>query len=84
MNRPVPPGYRGHPHDARALDGAIRAMTAQERALVQTFPADFKFSGAKTSIERMIGNAVPVMLAEFVARALLWHISKSSAKGKSQ
>ncbi|MDR0570953.1 MAG: DNA cytosine methyltransferase [Clostridiales Family XIII bacterium] len=77
MNRPVPPGYPGHPKDAKPLDGTVRAMTAPERALVQTFPADFKWIGNKTDVEQMIGNAVPVKLAEFVATALLWHIERS-------
>jgi DNA (cytosine-5)-methyltransferase 1 len=74
MNRPVPPGYPGHPNDAKQNDGTIRAMTTLERALVQTFPADFKWVGNKTDTEQMIGNAVPVKLAEFVARALKHHI----------
>jgi DNA (cytosine-5)-methyltransferase 1 len=42
MNRPVPPGYPGHPNDARELDGTIRALTTLERALIQTFPQNFK------------------------------------------
>jgi len=79
MNRPVPPGYPGHPNDAKALDGTVRAMTTLERALVQTFPANFKWLGNKTDAEQMIGNAVPVKLAEFVAKALLHHISEHKA-----
>jgi DNA (cytosine-5)-methyltransferase 1 len=73
MNRPVPPGYPGHPNDAKPLDGTIRAMTTLERALIQTFPANFKWLGNKTDLEQMIGNAVPVKLAEFVAVALRRH-----------
>jgi DNA (cytosine-5)-methyltransferase 1 len=76
MNRPVPPGYPGHPNDARELDNTIRAMTTLERALIQTFPPDFKWAGNKTEMEQMIGNAVPVKLAEFVAKALAHHIDK--------
>jgi DNA (cytosine-5)-methyltransferase 1 len=78
MNRPVPPGYPGHPNDARKLDNTVRAMTTLERALVQTFPADFKWCGNKTDMEQMIGNAVPVKLAEFVARMLQHHIDENA------
>ncbi|MDR0928478.1 MAG: DNA cytosine methyltransferase [Oscillospiraceae bacterium] len=84
MNRPVPPGYPGHPNDAKPNDGTIRAMTTLERALVQTFPANFKWIGNKTDTEQMIGNAVPVKLAEFVARALAHNIEEYSSSAVSQ
>lgn len=71
VNRPVPKGYPGHPNDACPVSEGVRALTTQERALIQTFPADFKWEGSKTDMEQMIGNAVPVKLAEFVARAVL-------------
>jgi DNA (cytosine-5)-methyltransferase 1 len=80
MNRPVPPGYPGHPNDARELDGSIRALTTLERALIQTFPPNFKWAGNKTEAEQMIGNAVPVKLAEFVGKALLHHIDDCERK----
>ena len=78
MNRPVPPGYLGHSNDACQLAPSIRALTTLERALIQTFPADFKWIGNKTDMEQMIGNAVPVKLAEFVASALNQHISSGN------
>lgn len=74
MNRPVPPGYPGHPNDAKELDDSIRALTTLERALIQTFPANYKWNGNKTDMEQMIGNAVPIKLAEYVAKALAYHI----------
>ena len=80
MNRPVPPGYPGHPNDTHELDGSIRALTTLERALIQTFPPNFKWVGSKTEMEQMIGNAVPVKLAEFVARMLQHHISECEQK----
>ena len=70
VNRPVPKGYPGHPNDACPLNHSIRALTTLERALIQTFPADYKWCGNKTDMEQMIGNAVPVKLAEFVGTAL--------------
>ena len=77
VNRPVPQGYPGHHLDAKELDGTIRALTTLERALIQTFPPNFKWHGTKTDIELMVGNAVPVKLAEFVANSLTYHIQNS-------
>lgn len=70
VNRPVPKGYPGHPNDACPISDDIRALTTLERSLIQTFPATFKWLGNKTDMEQMIGNAVPVKLAEYVALAL--------------
>lgn len=76
VNRPVPQGYPGHPNDPCALHEGLRALTTLERALIQTFPPSFKWQGTKTDKEQMIGNAVPVKLAEFVAKALQYHINE--------
>lgn len=67
VNRPVPKGYPGHPNDACAVHSDLHVLSTQERALVQTFPRKFKWVGSKTDVEQMIGNAVPVNLAKFVA-----------------
>jgi DNA (cytosine-5)-methyltransferase 1 len=55
-------------------------MTTSERALVQTFPGDYKWVGNKTEMEQLIGNAVPVKLAEFVAEALKRHVARSGRR----
>lgn len=68
VNRPVPKGYPGHPNDACAVTENLHALTTAERALIQTFPPEFKWVGSKTDIEQMIGNAVPVNLAQYVAK----------------
>lgn len=70
MNRPVPKGYPGHPNDACPISDKVRALTTLERSLIQTFPATFRWCGSKTDMEQMIGNAVPVKLAEYVALKL--------------
>ena len=70
VNRPIPKGYPGHPNDACPISENVRALTTLERSLIQTFPATFKWTGSKTDMEQMIGNAVPVKLAEYVALAL--------------
>lgn len=74
VNRPVPKGYPGHPNDACPISENIRALTTLERSLIQTFPATFKWCGNKTEMEQMIGNAVPVKLAEYVALKLKQYI----------
>ena len=66
VNRPVPKGYPGHKNDPCPVTDDLHALTTQERALIQTFPKDFKWVGNKTDLEQMIGNAVPVNLAKFV------------------
>ena len=73
VNRPLPKGYAGHANDAALMSPTLRPLTTQERARVQTFPKDFIWLGTKTRQEQMIGNAVPVNLAKFVAQAITLH-----------
>jgi DNA (cytosine-5)-methyltransferase 1 len=80
VNRPIPQGYPGHPGDACAIDGTLRPLTTLERARVQTFPKSFKWAGPKTTVEQLIGNAVPVKLAEYVAKRLLAHMAGKRGK----
>jgi DNA (cytosine-5)-methyltransferase 1 len=54
---------------ARA-DGSVRYFTVREAARLQTFPDDYIFRGAWTEAMRQLGNAVPVLLAEEVARSV--------------
>ena len=70
VNRPMPAGYKIHANDPVKSKEGIRPLTTLERSYIQTFPKSFVFSGSKTDMEQMIGNAVPVKLAEFVARAI--------------
>ena len=48
-----------------------RLLTIRELARLQTFPDDIEIVGNRLSAVRQIGNAVPSLLAEVVARALL-------------
>ncbi len=71
VNRPIPKGYNKHPADPEHADlSKIRPLTTIERSYIQTFPKNFIWSGGKTNLEQMIGNAVPVNLANFVANAI--------------
>ncbi|MFJ7369330.1 DNA cytosine methyltransferase [Lysinibacillus sp. NPDC098008] len=81
VNRPVPSGYPGH-HNDTAPAAEVRPLTTIERSYVQTFPKDFDFlSISKTNLEQMIGNAVPVKMAEYVANAITDYVeNKDHAK----
>jgi len=70
VNRPVPKGYPGHPNDACPVSDNLHPLTTMERAKIQTFPDNYKWVGNKTDVEQMIGNAVPVNLARFVAKTV--------------
>ena len=51
--------------------GRLRRLTVTEAALLQTFPETYRFHGAQNSQYTQIGNAVPPLLAEAVARRVL-------------
>lgn len=70
VNRPIPKGYSKHEGDPVEISEALRPLTTKERSLIQTFPEDFVFRGSKTDLEQIIGNAVPVRLAEYVANCI--------------
>ena len=52
------------------IDGSVRYFTVREAARLQTFPDDYVFRGAWTEAMRQLGNAVPVHLAEVIARSV--------------
>jgi len=78
VNRPIPEGYKGHPGDPVPISEKVRPLSTFERSLIQTFPENFIWKGSKTEVEQLIGNAVPVKLAEFVASCLKLHMSEKS------
>ena len=81
VNRPVPAGYTKHKGDPDDIDlKELRPLTTIERSYLQTFPKSFVFKGTKTDLEQMIGNAVPVNLANFVAKAIIEFIEDENEK----
>jgi DNA (cytosine-5)-methyltransferase 1 len=63
-------GVPGGENMLARVDGSIRYFTVREAARLQTFPDDYIFRGAWTEAMRQLGNAVPVRLAEVVARSI--------------
>lgn len=51
-------------------DGSVRYFTVREAARIQTFPDDYVFHGSWSDTMKQLGNAVPVRLAEAVARSV--------------
>lgn len=77
VNRPIPSGYNIHHNDpVRDLTG-VRPLTTQERCLLQTFPADFRFEGSRTAQEQMLGNAVPVNLGRYVGLCIKDYVAEA-------
>ncbi|CAD5140643.1 protein of unknown function [Microbacterium sp. Nx66] len=48
-----------------------RGISLREAAAFQTFPATYTWLGSYGSVERQIGNAVPVWMAESLGRSVL-------------
>lgn len=75
VNRPMPSTYKQHDNDTHAPDETVKALTLEQRARIQTFPIGyFDVKLSKGSKEQMIGNAVPVELAHYVASRLFAYI----------
>lgn len=83
IDRPIPKGYKGHPNDPVPIGEKVRALTVAERSYIQTFPKSFVFEGGKSDLNTMIGNAVPVNMAEYVGRALLEYTKDLMDQGET-
>ncbi|AFT69531.1 DNA-cytosine methyltransferase [Alloalcanivorax dieselolei B5] len=57
-------------------DGSIRYFTVREAARLQTFPDEYEFHGSWSQTMRQLGNAVPVRLAEVVAKSVVNSLMK--------
>lgn len=56
-----------------------RRLSIAELLALQTFPRNVSITGGRTSAQRQIGNAVPSLLAEVLARALRAQILRGKA-----
>jgi DNA (cytosine-5)-methyltransferase 1 len=63
-------GVPGGENMLARTDSSVRYFTVREAARLQTFPDDYSFRGPWTEAMRQLGNAVPVVLAETVARSV--------------
>ena len=69
-------GRFGHPYQNRAI-------SLREAAIIQSFPKYYEFDKPQnisiTRIAKQIGNAVPVLLGQVIARSIKKHLSEFSA-----
>jgi len=71
VERPIPKGYRRHRLDPVPIGPEVRTLTIKERSYLQTFPEHYIFlERSKSNLNQMIGNAVPVKLAEYVGTSI--------------
>lgn len=69
----VPPYHRHLMRGGKPRVGELpnaRRLTVLESALLQTFPADMRFFGSRSSQYTQVGNAVPPRLAEVIGEAI--------------
>ena len=55
-----------------------RRLSARECAMLQTFPMDYQFVGSLNVVYKQIGNAVPVKLAEQIAKEIMMYEKKKN------
>jgi DNA (cytosine-5)-methyltransferase 1 len=74
-------GVHGVPGGENMLlrpDGSVRYFTVRESARLQTFPDDYELHGSWTEAMRQLGNAVPVDLAQVIAKDVASHLRKAA------
>ena len=68
-----------HPNPKQA-----RTFTVREAARLQSFPDDFVFKGSRSQKFKQIGNAVPVLMAEAIAKAVKQALTKINQDNPNQ
>jgi DNA (cytosine-5)-methyltransferase 1 len=74
MNKTITPSFGQAPE-------RLRRLTVTEAAAIQTFPSDYVFCGSKSSVYTQIGNAVPCLLAEAVAKTVVDFLKGDEYRG---
>jgi len=69
-------GVPGGENMIRYADGSIRYFTVFEAKRIQTFPDNYKITGSWGEALRQIGNAVPVLLGEYLGRMAMELLKK--------
>ena len=73
-------GVPGGENMLRRHDGSVRYFTVRESARLQTFPDDYELHGSWTEAMRQLGNAVPVRLAEVIAKDVAKRLGKTNCR----
>ena len=63
---------------------APRPLTTREGARIQCFPVSYQFFGSRSDRNLQIGNAVPTVLSNALAGAILSHFKQEYAKNYGQ
>lgn len=77
-------GVPGGENTLRLGQKRIRYYTLREAAVIQSFPTDYDFYGARLNVTRQIGNAVPPVLARILARAVLRVLDSQASRNNER
>jgi len=86
-DKPAPTVTRecSHPGNGRySHPEQDRLLSVREMALIQGFPADYRFMGNISSKYRQIGDAVPPMIATMIAQSIFEDIAGRASSSISQ
>ncbi|RMF78027.1 MAG: DNA cytosine methyltransferase [Chloroflexi bacterium] len=61
-----------------------RFLTLRECARIQSFPDDFIFVGQSTAVARMIGNAIPPLIAQLIAKHFSQYLDDNRENNSNQ
>jgi DNA (cytosine-5)-methyltransferase 1 len=77
-------GATGDMQRIRLPDGRRRRITVEEAARLQSFPDNFKFGGTETNQYYQIGNAVPPLFANQLAKSICDYLESEKRLSDSE